>query len=170
MSLIDTLDKLGGDNTPAYSLSIDGVDITGKLKEKLISLTLTDNRGFEADQINIELDDSEGNLKLPRRGVSLAVALGWKDTGVIDKGTFVVDEIGHAGAPDVLTITARSADFRQTLNVQRDASYHKKPLGLLSEPLPAVISWPQSSTRMWQTFRSGISTKPPSRTAVLLPA
>ncbi|OKP25596.1 phage late control D family protein [Serratia liquefaciens] len=129
MSLIDTLDKLGGDNTPAYSLSIEGVDITGKVKEKLINLTLTDNRGFEADQINIELDDSEGNLKLPRRGVSLAVALGWKDTGVIDKGTFVVDEIGHAGAPDVLTITARSADFRQTLNVQRDASYHKKTIG-----------------------------------------
>ncbi|EPZ7023702.1 phage late control D family protein [Serratia marcescens] len=129
MSLLDTLDKIGGSNTPAFTLKIDGVDITGKVSEKLLGLTLTDNRGFEADQLEIELDDSDSSLMLPRRGVSIAVAIGWKDTGTIDKGLFVVDEIGHSGAPDKLTITARSADFRQTLNVQRDNSYHKKTLG-----------------------------------------
>ena len=39
MSLLDTLDKIGGSNTPAFTLKIDGVDITGKVSEKLLSLT-----------------------------------------------------------------------------------------------------------------------------------
>lgn len=36
-----------------------------------------------------------------------------------------MDEIEHSGAPDKLTIRARSADFRETLNIRRDHSYHK---------------------------------------------
>lgn len=33
-----------------------------------MSLTLTDNRGFEADQLDLELDDADGQIVLPRRG------------------------------------------------------------------------------------------------------
>lgn len=94
-----------------------------------MSLTLTDNRGFEADQLDIELDDSDGKLVLPRRGAKIAVALGWQGAALIDKGIFTVDEIEHSGAPDKLTIRARSADFRETLNVRRDQSYHKTTIG-----------------------------------------
>ncbi|NBJ32224.1 phage late control D family protein [Serratia fonticola] len=129
MSAINALDVLPTSGTPAYSLKIDGADITGKIEERLISLTLTDNRGFEADQLDIELDDSNGTLELPRRGVSIAVSLGWKDSALVDKGTFTVDEIEHSGAPDKLVIRARSADFRATLNIQREASYHQKTIG-----------------------------------------
>lgn len=128
MSITDALNILSTGNAPAYSLHIDGIDITGKIEEKLISLTLTDNRGFEADQLDIELDDSDGTLQLPRRGVSVAVSLGWQGSALIDKGTFTVDEIEHSGAPDKLVIRARSADFRATLNIQREASYHKKTI------------------------------------------
>lgn len=52
------------------------------------------------------------------------VALGWQGAVLIDKGVFTVDEIEHSGTPDKLTIRARSADFRETLNVRRDQSYH----------------------------------------------
>jgi uncharacterized protein len=60
------------------------------------------------------------------------------DVGVLDTGiteemyqeaTFTVDEIEHSGAPDKLTIRARSADFRETLNIRRDQSYHQTTLG-----------------------------------------
>ncbi len=125
-----TLDWLEGqENTPAFSLTMEGQDITTKIEKRLKSLTLTDNRGFEADQLDIELDDADGALKLPRRGVGLTLALGWKGQALTPKGRFTVDEIEHSGAPDVLRITARSADFRDTLNIQRDASYHDVTLG-----------------------------------------
>nr|WP_057624907.1 phage late control D family protein [Yersinia enterocolitica] len=118
-----------GHNAPDYSITVDGVDKSGGIKKRLMSLTLTDNRGFEADQLDIELDDSDGQLVLPRRGAKIAVALGWQGSALIDKGVFTVDEIEHSGAPDKLTIRARSADFRETLNVRRDQSYHKTTIG-----------------------------------------
>lgn len=118
-----------GHNAPDYSITVDGVDKSGGIKKRLMSLTLTDNRGFEADQLDIELDDSDGQLVLPRRGAKIAVALGWQGSALIDKGAFTVDEIEHSGAPDKLTIRARSADFRETLNVRRDQSYHKTTIG-----------------------------------------
>lgn len=118
-----------GHNEPDYSISVDGIDKTGGIKKRLMSLTLTDNRGFEADQLDIEFDDADGKVELPRRGAKIAVSLGWKGAALIDKGTFTVDEIEHSGAPDKLTVRARSADFREALNIRRDQSYHKTTIG-----------------------------------------
>ncbi|HHG9959386.1 TPA: phage late control D family protein [Yersinia enterocolitica] len=126
--MIDSLLN-SGHNAPDYSITVDGIDKSSGIKKRLMSLTLTDNRGFEADQLDIELDDSDGQLVLPRRGAKIAVALGWQGAALIDKGTFTVDEIEHSGAPDKLTIRASSADFRETLNVRRDQSYHKTTIG-----------------------------------------
>ncbi|WP_367298493.1 phage late control D family protein [Hafnia alvei] len=119
----------GQESAPAFSLMMEGKDITANIEKRLMSLTLTDNRGFEVDQLDIELDDADGALALPRRGVVLTLSLGWKGQALTPKGQFVVDEIEHSGAPDKLTLRARSADFRDTLNIQREASYHDKTLG-----------------------------------------
>lgn len=48
---------------------------------------------------------------------------------MIGKGSFTVDEVEHHGAPDTVTIRARSADFRGTLNSRREESWHDKTLG-----------------------------------------
>ncbi|EPF5500129.1 phage late control D family protein [Yersinia enterocolitica] len=128
MTMMDSLLN-NGHNAPDYSITVDSIDKSGGIKKRLMSLTLTDNRGFEADQLDIELDDSDGKLVLPRRGAKIAVALGWQGSALIDKGVFTVDEIEHSGAPDKLTIRARSADFRETLNIRRDHSYHKATIG-----------------------------------------
>lgn len=117
---------------PAWTLSVDGADITAKIAARLASLTLTDNHGFEADQLDIDLDDSDGKLDLPPRGALIRLALGWaSDAGatLTDKGTYTVDEIEHSGAPDRLTVRARSADLRSGLTTQRERSFHGKTLG-----------------------------------------
>lgn len=113
---------------PAWTLSVDGADISAKIAERLISLTLTDNRGFEADQLDVDLDDSDGKLDLPPKGAVLRLALGWEGAKLVDKGTYTVDELEHSGAPDKLTIRARSADLRSGLTTQRERSFHGKTL------------------------------------------
>ncbi|WP_306309485.1 phage late control D family protein [Xenorhabdus yunnanensis] len=118
----------GKTSKPAFRLEINNKDISGKIQSRLISLTLTDNRGLESDQLDIELDDADGMLSLPRRGDVLTLELGWHGHSLTPKGKFVVDEIEHVGAPDRLTIRARSADFRGDLNVKRENSYHKQTL------------------------------------------
>lgn len=118
----------GAQIAPDYMVKLAGSDITADISRRLISLSLTDNRGFEADQLDIELDDADGLMQMPPRGAVLSVFLGWKGQALFHKGEFTVDEVEHRGAPDTLTLRARSADYRGSLNSRRDNSYHDTTL------------------------------------------
>ncbi|EAA5430803.1 phage late control D family protein [Salmonella enterica subsp. enterica serovar Falkensee] len=123
--------------SPAFSITIEGKDVTTVMDTRLMSLTLTDNRGFEADQLDLEPDDADGLIALPRRGAVIQLALGWKGQPLFPKGAFIVDEIEHSGAPDRLTIRARSADFRETLNTRREKSWHQTTVGEVVKEIAA---------------------------------
>ncbi|MBH3422867.1 phage late control D family protein [Pseudomonas gessardii] len=114
---------------PAFRLSVDGLDIAQKISPRLMSLELTDNRGVEADQLTITLSDHDGLLTIPPKGAVLRLWLGWSDTGLVDKGTYTVDETEHSGAPDVLSIRARSADLRKGFKTKRERSWSNTTLG-----------------------------------------
>ncbi|HHQ6589211.1 TPA: phage late control D family protein [Serratia fonticola] len=131
-----TLDA-GAKVAPAFMLTMQGNDITQNISPRLLSFSLVDNRGFEADQLDIELDDADGQVMMPVRGAVLSLLLGWQGQPLVNKGTFTVDEVEHRGAPDTLTIRARSADFRGTLNSRREESYHDTTLGAVLEKIAA---------------------------------
>lgn len=114
---------------PWYALTLDGRNITPLVSPILENLTLIDKRGFEADELDLTLDDSDGRLEIPPRGARLHVALGWHGEALVDKGSFVVDEVEHSGAPDRLTIRARSADLRTGLATKREQSWHDVTVG-----------------------------------------
>lgn len=136
--MLDALtNSAGGVLTPAFMLTINSKDITGNISDRLKSLTLTDNRGFEADQLDIELDDADGLVELPIRGAVLTLFLGWKGFALVGKGSFTVDEVEHRGAPDTVTVRARSADFRGSLNSRREESWHDTTLGGVVEAIAA---------------------------------
>ncbi|MGM7746118.1 phage late control D family protein [Yersinia enterocolitica] len=113
---------------PAFDIKIGGKTQT-TVNDRLISLTLTDNRGFEADMLELVIDDADQKVALPARGAQIDIALGWKGEPLVNKGRFTVDEISHSGPPDQLIVTARSADFRDTFNVKREYSWHDITVG-----------------------------------------
>ena len=121
--------QAGAQIQPDFLLTVNAKDITANIRDRLISLTLTDNRGFDADQLDLELDDADGQLAMPVRGAVIKLYLGWKGQALIGKGEFTVDEVEHHGAPDTMVIRARSVDFRGTLNSRREVSYHDTTLG-----------------------------------------
>jgi len=129
MSISSMAIQAGAQMAPDFMLSVNSKDVTANIRDRLISLTLTDNRGFEADQLDLELDDADGLLAMPVRGAVIKLFLGWKGQALVGKGEFTVDEVEHHGAPDTMTIRARSADFRGTLNSRREVSYHDTTLG-----------------------------------------
>lgn len=129
MSISSMAIQAGAQMAPDFMLSVNSKDVTANIRDRLISLTLTDNRGFEADQLDLELDDADGLLAMPVRGAVIKLFLGWKGQALIGKGEFTVDEVEHHGAPDTMTIRARSADFRGSLNSRREVSYHDTTLG-----------------------------------------
>ncbi|MBJ2247448.1 phage late control D family protein [Pseudomonas haemolytica] len=130
--LVDTAERFVRDAAypvPAFRLTVDGNDIAMKVSPRLMNLDLTDNRGVEADQLTITLSDHDGLLSIPPKGAVLRLWLGWSDTGLVDKGTYTVDETEHCGAPDVLSIRARSADLRKGLKTKRERSWSNTTLG-----------------------------------------
>lgn len=116
---------------PAWRVVLDGQDLTDRIRPRLLDLTLSESRGDEADQLDLRIHDHDGRMALPKRGVSLSLALGWRDAGLIDKGTFIVDETEHSGAPDIITVRARSADLTHPMRTRRERSWHDVTLGTI---------------------------------------
>ncbi len=122
---------------PLWRITLAGEDITQRIQPRLMELTLTDNRGMEADQLDLTLDDSDGMLDIPPRGARIHLSLGWSDTGLIDKGSYTVDEVEHSGAPDQLMIRARSADLRDGITTKKERSWHQTTVGAIVRKIAA---------------------------------
>jgi phage protein D len=120
-----------------WQVTLEEEDLMTALEPRLIQLTLTDNPGLEADTLDITLSDADGLLDIPLRGVTLTLALGRSDMGLIDKGRYTVDEVEHSGTPDQLTIKARSANLRETLLVKKERSWHGVTVGAIVQKIAA---------------------------------
>lgn len=118
-----------------FTLKADGEDITHAIQKNFASLTLTDKRNLEADQLDIILSDPDGAIALPRRGVTLSLSLGFENQAMIDKGTFALDELEVTGPPDQITLRARSANFRGSIKEEKDLSYDSLRLGYILETI-----------------------------------
>ena len=111
--------------TPGFSIIIEGKDVTTVLDARLMSLTLTDNRGFEADQLDIELNDLDQTnesdasflTKLARQYGAIASV---KDGNLL----FIRQGQGRtaSGKPlPVITITRQAGDGHRFTLADRDA-------------------------------------------------
>lgn len=123
--------------TPDYQILVNGKDISPKMKTRLMSLRLTDNRGFEADTVEVQLDDADGELAMPPKGATMQVRIGWKGSALVDKGTYTIDELEHSGPPDAITIRGKSADMRGTLQQSREQSFHKQSVSSIIDVIAA---------------------------------
>ena len=107
---------------PAFTLTADRQDITQTIRERLISLKITDEAGVQSDTLEIKLDDRDRSIRLPRTGAELELHMGY-DNKLAGIGLFIVDELVAEGPPDTLVIRARAANFRQSLKAQKERSW-----------------------------------------------
>ena len=111
-----------------------GADLAEKMNPRFMSLSLTEKREAEADELELTLQNTDGLLALPEPGAVLQLALGWEageglPIGLFDKGRFTVDEVEASGPPDQVRIRARSADMTGTLRQRRTVAYLDIKLG-----------------------------------------
>nr|DAY13236.1 MAG TPA: tail protein [Bacteriophage sp.] len=132
-------DEVSGKNarhlTPQVELTIDGKRFGTQAMSRIISISLTDKRGFEADELTIELDDHDGTIAIPKTGSKITLKLGYKETGLVEKGEYLVSEFTASGSPDRLSITARAADLAEALAEQVEKSWHKQTLYQIIETI-----------------------------------
>lgn len=122
---------------PDYRLVVNGQDITAKVNPRLINLTLSEGREGAADTLELTLADHDGQLALPRKGATIELQLGWRGQPLVDKGSFEVDEVEHSGAPDQISIKARSADLKRKLRQRTEKSWHDTTVGAIVQEIAA---------------------------------
>lgn len=118
-----------------YKLMVDGKDVNTAAIQRFMGMTITDNRGFESDSVEIRLSDHDGLLEIPLKGAIIQVWIGWSTTGLVYKGQYVVKELEHSGAPDVLTIRATSADLKSGLKQKKERSFENVTLSDILQAL-----------------------------------
>lgn len=121
--------------TPILKLTADDKPLSEQVMARLMTLSVTDNKNLDADELSITLNDHDGALALPKRGVKLQCWLGFIDAGVHDMGSYVVDSVEWSGSPDTINIKAKSADFKSDLKAGRSQSYHNKTLGDIADTI-----------------------------------
>ncbi|MCZ3210685.1 contractile injection system protein, VgrG/Pvc8 family [Acinetobacter baumannii] len=122
-------DVLQANAVPIYRLSVDGLDISSKVNNRMMQMRIENKRGFEADTLDLTLSDHDGLLEIPSKGAIIQAWISWQLNGLVYKGSFVVKEVEHAGAPDVLRIRATSGDMKKSLKKKKERSFDNITLG-----------------------------------------
>jgi hypothetical protein len=94
-------------------IQVAGVNVSRNFEAILENLTVTDKAGTSSDTASITLDDSGGQISMPRIGDPISIFLGWADSGVslVFQGTVdSVRSVGARGGGRKLTITAKGFD------------------------------------------------------------
>jgi phage protein D len=126
--------------TPDFRITLEGKDLTSSIEPRLQSLSITECRQDEADSLDITLDDHDGRLAIPKRGALLEVSIGWLGSPLTNKGKFTVNEVEHAGAPDTITIRARSASMTKGMGERQEKSWHGKTIAAIVGAIAAKHS------------------------------
>lgn len=114
---------------PVCRIEVGGEDATARFQDRLVSITITDNSGETADELEIELDDRGYVLDEPRRGAALIIHLGYAGFPLQRMGKFVVDEAWPEGPPEVLKIKGKAADMRAGLKAGRTRAWRDTTVG-----------------------------------------
>lgn len=112
-----------------FTLAVDGIE-GGELNRRALGLTWSDKGGITSDSLTITLDDAEGRLAIPRKGVQLSAKLGYAGR-LVALPEFVVDEVELAGPLRQMIIKARSANLRDRFKEYKTRSWNGVTLGEL---------------------------------------
>ncbi|EUB97318.1 hypothetical protein PMI07_000894 [Rhizobium sp. CF080] len=110
---------------PYFTISADGVDVTGRLAGLGMTMTVTDGAGLKSDTLQITIDDPEGSVEPPRTGAVLN-PLGGYEGRMRDFGLFSVDSVVYSGWPQKITIDAKSVAAKSLAKQREPKAYPKE--------------------------------------------
>lgn len=124
-----------------FEVVANGADITPLLRDRLISIQITDKSGLTSDSCDIRVDDRDGKVAIPPRGATLTVSLGWAGSGLSYLGTFLIDEVTLESSPMTLTIHGKGADMRQSAKSQHCEGYENTTLAAIVAKVAKRHGW-----------------------------
>jgi uncharacterized protein len=115
--------------TPEIEVSVDGKPVADSFYTVLVEARHRDNEGQEADTLDLTFDDRDNQIELPRKGAEITLKLGYKETGLYDKGRFVVEKAsirGSVSQGQTIAVSAKAADLRKDVKAEGSKAYEGK--------------------------------------------
>ena len=112
----------------AFQVIAQGVDVTAKIADRVLSIRVTDEAGYRADTLEIALDDRDNLFERPEPGAKLAVSLGYRETFLTLMGIYITDEVVMKGPPDKISIRAKAVNLGGPIREQKTRAWHEKTL------------------------------------------
>jgi phage protein D len=169
---------------PFIEVTVDGQPVSSAFYSRLVSASLQDATGQDADTCELTFDDEANAIAAPREGAQILVRFGFRDVGAWVMGLYTVEGIEYEGGPqgETMIVSGRSADMRSDLKEPMSEHFDDATVGgvirelaarhglqavvspeLASEPLPYVARVDQSTldfgTRIADRFGALFSVK-----------
>ncbi|WP_273721228.1 phage late control D family protein [Bartonella sp. ML71XJBT] len=105
--------------------------------QRLLTATITDHAGNEADTFEAEFDECGNDLEVPSSNSALQVIFGYENSISAFMGCFVVESVVSCGGSDgeILRLCGKSASMRKELKEQVSEHFDHKTVGEIVETL-----------------------------------
>jgi phage protein D len=125
---------------PAYKITVNGSNITALVAERLLQLTVVDEAGVKSDRVELVLDDRDQVIDKPRTKVKMQVQIGYADR-LVDKGTYVVEEVSVGGPLRRMTIRANAIGASLGSGASKERSWDDTTLGKIAKSIAGEHGW-----------------------------
>jgi len=112
---------------PNYKILIENNPLEEQIRKKIKSISVTDESGFTADTFTMKIDDSEGDLAIPRTDVVASVSMGYGDD-LTFMGKFVIDDVDIKDPPAIMVVKGKSANMQINLKALEKKVFIKNNL------------------------------------------
>jgi hypothetical protein len=116
---------------PFIDVSINGRPVNSAFYQRLVSATITDAPGQEADRVQFKFDDDGNAIPLPALGAIATVRFGFRDGGSQKMGSFRLEKPSIEGGTsgEFITMSGRPVDMRTDIKAPLSEHFDDKTIG-----------------------------------------
>lgn len=121
-----------------YVLTYQQRNITRDISEFLLSLTYSDSLSGRSDELEVELEDSEGKWRdawYPGQGDTLTLSIGWVGGQLRALASFEIDEVELGGPPFKVSIRALATGINSAVRTVEHRAYENISLDGLAKQI-----------------------------------
>ncbi|EDL1103758.1 phage protein D [Salmonella enterica subsp. enterica serovar Typhimurium] len=121
---------------PAYRLVYNRKDITHDVSVYVTSVSYTDRLSGESDEIQVDLEDSEGRWRdawYPGKGDTLTLQMGYAGEPLRECGTFSIDEIELSGPPDSVSLRGLATSVTVAMRTKVSRGFENTTLAAITQ-------------------------------------
>lgn len=122
---------------PFIEVAVNGSPVSSAFYSRLISASIHDAPGGEADTCELEFDDGGNVTAIPKAGAEISVRFGFRDGASAKMGLFKVEKPVISGGPEGerLSLSGRSVDMRKDIKEPLSEHFDDKTIGAIVQEL-----------------------------------